>query len=546
MDSGAGPAAITIASWGGRFGAIVLVPSTAVLAISIPFDKQHWWQWAKHIPTPVPAVVAYLAVVAFASIWLLCQGCRLGARFDDHGVAVRRLLRTVRYSWPEVSHFADGYRESEGGRFWALDIVLSGGRTVTVIARERTNANPKTLAAIRQVAERYQIPAELTGIPRERDRPSARPASVGRLPSEYAPYSEVDGAVLAAWVETREFSVTRLRPGYDKDEFDAFLIAIRDAFLGTREPSLTPDEIRNKQFSTTRLRAGYDEEEIDAFLDEAELRLAAQVSTRYGPSAAHQQPVAADPPTGAAPVRCLECGAQSAEATEVCARCGAPIILQPPAAADPAAREAGDSIASLAGGAPHQLAGQRAKPAYSRRNALVLAGVGLVTLAAVATVIVTSNSSVSSTPSSSLTPSALQLTEDQLRPGDCLLGSGLSLNDSSLPDNSNPWPDLFEAVPCNKQHIAEVFLAGNVWPQPLAYPGDGEIWMQADGRCGSAFQAYVAGRLKYITGFTYDMIYPDNTSWPSGDRLLVCVAYKWTSQYPGGAPVDYSIRGSNQ
>ena len=58
--------------------------------------------------------------------------------------------------------------------------------------------------------------------------------------------------------------------GYDIDEVDAFLDAIRETFLGIREPSLTPDEIRNKQFSTTRLRPGYDEEEVDAFLDEAE------------------------------------------------------------------------------------------------------------------------------------------------------------------------------------------------------------------------------------------------------------------------------------
>ena len=33
---------------------------------------------------------------------------------------------------------------------------------------------------------------------------------------------------------------------------------------------LTPDEIRNKQFSTTRLKPGYDEEEVDEFLDVAE------------------------------------------------------------------------------------------------------------------------------------------------------------------------------------------------------------------------------------------------------------------------------------
>jgi DivIVA domain-containing protein len=60
------------------------------------------------------------------------------------------------------------------------------------------------------------------------------------------------------------------------EEVDTFLGAIRDTFLGVGEPSLTPEEIRNKQFSTTRLWPGYDEAEVDAFLDEAESRLAAQ------------------------------------------------------------------------------------------------------------------------------------------------------------------------------------------------------------------------------------------------------------------------------
>jgi len=36
---------------------------------------------------------------------------------------------------------------------------------------------------------------------------------------------------------------------------------------------LTPADVRNKQFSTTRLMPGYDEEEVDAFLDEVEAEL---------------------------------------------------------------------------------------------------------------------------------------------------------------------------------------------------------------------------------------------------------------------------------
>ena len=159
--------------------------------------------------------------------------------------------------------------------------------------------------------------------------PTAIYASVGQRPLESAPGSEVDGAILAEWVEARTFSTTRLRPGYDMEEVDTFANAIRDTFLEVREPSLTPDEIRTKQFSTTRLRPGYDEEEVDAFLDEAESRLAAQAGARA--HAPRQRSVAADPAAGAVQVRCLECGADSAE-TEVCARCGAPASYRPSAA----------------------------------------------------------------------------------------------------------------------------------------------------------------------------------------------------------------------
>jgi len=155
---------------------------------------------------------------------------------------------------------------------------------------------------------------------------------VGQQPSESARDSEVDGAILAEWVEATKFSTVRLRRGYDIDEVDAFLDAIRDTFLGIRELSLTPDEIRNKQFSMTLLRPGDDQEEVDAFLDETELKLAAQVSAQYGTPAAEHRFVASDP-AGAVPIRCLECATESAEATEVCAWCGARIILRPSAAA---------------------------------------------------------------------------------------------------------------------------------------------------------------------------------------------------------------------
>jgi DivIVA domain-containing protein len=128
-----------------------------------------------------------------------------------------------------------------------------------------------------------------------------------------------DAANLAQWAHRAgpaRFSRTRLRPGYVVGEVDGFLEAIRDTFLGVRQPPLTADEVRNQKFSTTRLQPGYDEEEVDVFLEELEARLA---------------------------IRCAECGALVTETTRACAECGAPPVGQRPVAADlPAAGPGND------------------------------------------------------------------------------------------------------------------------------------------------------------------------------------------------------------
>jgi DivIVA domain-containing protein len=89
------------------------------------------------------------------------------------------------------------------------------------------------------------------------------------LPAEGASAEEV-----AEWVDRKIFSTTRLRPGYDEEEVDVFLDAIRDSFLGVRGTLLTSDEIRNIKFTKTRLRPGYDEDGVDTFLDHVGTRLA--------------------------------------------------------------------------------------------------------------------------------------------------------------------------------------------------------------------------------------------------------------------------------
>ena len=249
------------------------------------------------------------------------------------------------------------------------------------------------------------------------------------------------------------------------------------------------------------------------------------------------------------PQMCRECRAENAEAAQCCARSEAPLAPQPPAAA----ATAGEARGSIP--LPHELAGSRDLP-EARRNALIGAGLGLVLLAAV-TVLVASvtmiiTRSVSSRPSASSArpapsplsasppPSRLQLAVDRLKAGDCLTGSDLGL------DTDSPWPDSVTALPCTQQHIAEVFYAGNAWPQSQSYPRDNTINNQAVDRCNAAFAAY-DGIAYDNSAFSYDFIGPSGADdWASGDRWLVCVAYSSSAQDPGGASVDYSIKGSNQ
>ncbi len=271
MISEVKPSAITIPSWYGRELMVILTGSFATVAVMVAFFQQPTPQWARH----APSLAVYLAVVAAVSAWLLYRGWRAGVRFDDHGLTIRYVFGTRQLGWSEVSHFTDGCCKAgtgeDRGTKWALEVALRDGQVVKVKATARDrSAAPKVLTAVLQAAELYGIQAPLTGIASKR----RSRASVDENPPEPVPGPEA-GSILSEWAASREFSTTRLRPGYDIEEVDAFLEAIRQTFLGIKEPSLTTDEIRNKKFSTTRLRPGYDEEEVDAFLDAVELRLAA-------------------------------------------------------------------------------------------------------------------------------------------------------------------------------------------------------------------------------------------------------------------------------
>lgn len=96
----------------------------------------------------------------------ICSRGRSSLSADDAGVTVRNFPgRPRRLLWPEIRSFADGRQNlGEGGEHWVLSIVLRSGQTRSAYCTHAESAAPETLAAIRQVAERYGIPADLTGI----------------------------------------------------------------------------------------------------------------------------------------------------------------------------------------------------------------------------------------------------------------------------------------------------------------------------------------------------------------------------------------------
>jgi hypothetical protein len=127
---------------------------------------------------------------------------------------------------------------------------------------------------------------------------------------------------------------------------------------------------------------------------------------------------------GALQVRCLQCGAESALAAELCPGCGAPLSYQHPVVA----------------WGPFGPPGQWTWPGYSGRKIPDLASAGLAVVAALVAVIVAHSSA----------RSADQLTYDQLRAGDCLAGSNMGLGTGAI------WPDYVTQVACTKPQSTDV------------------------------------------------------------------------------------------
>jgi Septum formation len=234
-------------------------------------------------------------------------------------------------------------------------------------------------------------------------------------------------------------------------------------------------------------------------------------------------------------MRCAECGQETADVSQSCALCGAPVSRQRSVRERRTLGYPGDATATRQ---PVPLPDQQIiqdtwsgkRASGHRRGVLVMVGTVVVALVgAIAIGAIASSPRSSRSLASSASP-VRQLTEDQLQPGDCLRGSNMGLGTGST------WPYYVTAVPCTQRHIAEVFFAGNAWPQSLAYPGDNTVGNQAYDRCANVLPTYV-GSIKYLGVFSFDDIAPDRTTWPSGDRLVVCVAYRYDLQ-----SVNYSIK----
>ena len=216
----------------------------------------------------------WMAAVALVVTWLGIRLFRLGVLQVSAGkMRVRGYFRTRAVDASEIRAIPLR-REDIGGESsrlrWRARVELTCGKSFWIdgfdCGRAEKPPKPDRAAILDEVRALLGVRADDIGQPATRlrhDGRAAAPVSTRQQSSESAPDPDVDGVALAGWVKTQGFGTTRLRPGYDMDQVDAFLSAIRNTFLGIREPSLTPEEIRVKQFTTTCLRPGYEQLEVE-------------------------------------------------------------------------------------------------------------------------------------------------------------------------------------------------------------------------------------------------------------------------------------------
>lgn len=103
---------------------------------------------------------------------------------------------------------------------------------------------------------------------------TAEAASTWEPPPWGVPAEEARLVGWAEWADSATFSSTGLTSGYDKQEVDAFLSTVRDAFLGVGKPPVISDDVRPGEWFSPDW-PGYDRTQVDLFLEVASIRLAA-------------------------------------------------------------------------------------------------------------------------------------------------------------------------------------------------------------------------------------------------------------------------------
>ena len=72
-------------------------------------------------------------------------------------------------------------------------------------------------------------------------------------------------------IDRVSFTQVKFREGYDIDEVDAFVAAVRASIAAgpSATGALGSDAVRNTRFQPTKFRPGYDQNEVDALLQQA-------------------------------------------------------------------------------------------------------------------------------------------------------------------------------------------------------------------------------------------------------------------------------------
>jgi hypothetical protein len=95
------------------------------------------------------------------------------------------------------------------------------------------------------------------------------------------------------------------------------------------------------------------------------------------------------------------------------------------------------------------------------------------------------------------------------------------------------------AIPCRLAHQAEVYARADLAGGPdAAFPGIGELRRQAQQVCRDGFERFVGVRWTR-SELEIAALWPSPESWPTGDRLVVCVVFRLDGQ-----PLTGSARGS--